>query len=95
MHAVVNRLSFAGPVDPDAFGSLDEVVEAMRAVDGFVACHVIQTGSDEVTLVIIADSSETLDRIATDIGSPWMRENIVPLLVGPPNRQVGPVLAGS
>jgi hypothetical protein len=43
----------------------------------------------------MADSPETLERIATDIGSPWMRANVVPLLAGPPQRSVGPVLAGS
>jgi hypothetical protein len=36
-----------------------------------------------------------IDRIATEVGSPWMREHVVPLLDGPPQRHIGPSLASS
>jgi len=38
---------------------------------------------------------DALDQIATEIGSPWMRENVVPLPAGPPERHIGPNIASS
>ena len=93
MHAVVNQLRFADDLDPDIFSSMDDVVSQMRLIEGFVAAHVVQTGTREVTLVILGDTPETLDRLATEVGSPWMLAHVVPLLAGPPDRRVGPVLA--
>lgn len=92
MYAVVNHLSFVDDVDPAIFASMDEVVSQMRAIEGFSGAHVVQTSAGEVVLVIFADSPETLDRLATEVGSPWMQANVVPLLAGPPDRRVGPVL---
>ncbi len=92
MHAVVNNLRFAQDVDPALFSSMDEVVPQMQSIAGFVGAHVVQTSSRDVVLVILADSPETLDRVATEVGSPWMLANVVPLLAGPPDRRVGPVL---
>jgi hypothetical protein len=92
MHAVVNQLLFVDDVDPSMFSSMDDVVSQMRSIEGFVAAHVVLTGTREVTLVILGDSPETLDRLATGVGSPWMLEHVVPLLAGPPDRRVGPVL---
>jgi hypothetical protein len=93
MHAVVNCLRFRDDVDPALFAGMAEVVPKMRAIDGFGGIHVIQTAAKEVTLVILAVDAQTLDRLATEVGSPWMVAHVVPLLAGPPNRQLGPVLA--
>lgn len=91
--AVVNHLHFTDPVDPALFErGTTELGDAMRGVDGFEAFHVVRTGEREVILVILADTAETLDRIATEVGSPWMREHVVPLLAGPPERHIGPAL---
>ncbi len=96
MHAVVNTLSFKDAVDPATFARVEaELVPAMNEVEGFAGVHIIQTGFDEITLVIFGADAATLDRLATEIGSPWMIANVVPLLSGPPNRKVGPVLASS
>ena len=92
MHAVVNTLRFAADVDPALFADMDDVVAGMRAVPGFVGAHVVQSGVREVVLVILGDSAEALDRVATEVGSPWMAEHVVPLLAEPPDRRVGPVL---
>ncbi|MFL6182480.1 MAG: hypothetical protein ACJ73J_09230 [Actinomycetes bacterium] len=92
MHAVVNHLQFEDDVDPAIFASMDQVMSQMRGIAGFAGAHVVQTSAREVVLVILADRPETLDRVATEVGSPWMREHVVPLLAGPPDRRVGPVL---
>lgn len=64
----------------------------MRAIKGFRGFEVVQTSEHDV---ILGDSVEVLDRIATEVGSPWMREHVVPLLDGPPQRHIGPSLASS
>jgi hypothetical protein len=96
MHAVVNHLRFGEPIDPALFaGAKDDLAARMRAIGGFDAFHVIQTSDRDAILVIVAADAQTLDRIATEVGSPWMRANVVPLLVGPPERQLGPVIAST
>jgi len=95
MHAVVNRLQFKADVDPSVFADVTDLVAQMQAIEGFVGLQVIQTSPAEVTLVILAADPATLERLAVEVGSPWMVANVVPLLAGPPDRRVGPVLASS
>jgi hypothetical protein len=40
-------------------------------------------------------SSQDADRVSREIGGPWMRENIVPLLAGSTERSVGEVIASA
>lgn len=90
MAAVVNVLSFAEPVTPTVFShARAELEPRMRAIDGFHGMHVVQTSEREVVLIILGDDVATLDRVATEVGSPWMVEHVVPLLAGPPERRVG------
>ena len=92
----MNLLTFKEPFDPALFEAAErDLVPQMRAVEGFVDLYVVQTSDTEAILVILGDTVETLDRIATEIGSPWMMANVVPLLAGPPQRHVGPVIASS
>jgi len=94
MHAVVNHLHFTEPVDPALFGQAErDLAPAMRAIAGFRGFHVIQAAVDHAILVIICDTAEAVDRLATEVGSPWMRANVLPLLARPPDRHVGPVVA--
>jgi len=95
MHAVINRLTFAAPVDPTLFAAIADQAPAFEAVDGFEAAHVVRTGEREVVLVIVARDAATLDRLATEVGSPWMSEHVVPLLAGPPERALGPVVGST
>lgn len=94
MAAVVNLLHFREPVDATIFSSAErELEEKMRAIEGFRGFEVVQTSEHEVILVILGDDVDVLDRIATEVGSPWMREHVVPLLDGPPQRHVGTTIA--
>jgi hypothetical protein len=93
---VVNVLHFQDPVDPALFERAeDELGRAMRGIDGFGGFQVVQTGETEVVLLIFGDSADALDRIATEVGSPWMGANVVPLLAGPPERHIGPLIASA
>jgi hypothetical protein len=94
MHVVVNVLHFSAPVDVSIFTrGMAELETQLHAIDGFGRMQVVHSAPDEAILLITADSAETLDRIATEVGGPWMRANIVPLLASPPDRRLGPVVA--
>ena len=90
----MNDLHFKEPVDPDLFAESERVLaEQMQAIEGFEGFGVIQASETHVIIVILGDSTEVLDRIATEVGSPWMDANVVPLLAAPPERHVGPLIA--
>ena len=96
MYAVVNRLRLAAPIPEEVWDRAQmEVPPLARAVPGFVSLHVIEVETDEVVLLVMADTAEALDRIATEVGNTWMRENVIPHLASPPERQVGKVVASS
>ncbi len=96
MPAVVNHLHFKEPVDPAVFARSErDLVPQMRAIEGFRGFHVVQSSEHDVILVILGDSIEVLDQIATEVGSPWMLANVVPRLDGPPQRRIGPIIASS
>jgi hypothetical protein len=52
---------------------------------------------DETHLVLILEffTAEDAARIAREVGGPWMRENILPLLAGDTERSVGEVIASA
>lgn len=96
MHAVVNRLRLSRPLSPEVWSRAQaEVLPLARQVPGFKSLHVIEMTDEEVVLVIVADTAETLDRVATEAGNAWMRENVIPHLAAPPDRQIGRVVATS
>jgi hypothetical protein len=92
MHVVVNHLRFRDPVG-------DATVEAMRdalrlVVDaGGSAGRVLRVDSAHLVLLLDFPSAEEADRVAREVGGPWMREHIVPLLAGGTERSVGEVIA--
>jgi hypothetical protein len=96
MHAIVNRLRIGTPVPAEVWERAQvEVPEQARKVPGFRSLHVIEISPEEVILVVIGDSPETLDRLATEVGNTWMRDNIGPHLAAPPDRRLGRVVASS
>jgi hypothetical protein len=96
MAAGINVLTLSDPVDPSTFASAEaDHVPKMCSVDGFEGLHIVHTGEREVTLVILGRDEAVLDRLATEVGSPWTVANIVPLLAGPPDRRIGPSLVSA
>jgi hypothetical protein len=91
---VVNRLTFREPIDDELVARFDIAMVRIRES----ACrwaHVVQTGEREVHLVILFDSEEQAAEVRLKVGSPLMRELIVPLLDGPTDRRTGPVIAST
>lgn len=91
--AVVNHLHFREAPSPDLFArAQDEVVPQARKIEGFRGLHVMQVAPDHFILIIMGDTPEVLDRVASEVGSPWMMSHVVPLLSSPPERHVGPLV---
>ncbi|MBJ7595749.1 MAG: hypothetical protein JF886_12980 [Candidatus Dormibacteraeota bacterium] len=96
MHAVVNHLHFNVVIDPALFvKARNDLEPQMRTIDKFESFFVVQTSDKDAFLVIVAENAETLDQIATQFGSPWMRANVLPLLARPPERHIGPVVTST
>jgi quinol monooxygenase YgiN len=94
MHAVINTLRFKDSVDLAVFMRAEhELADQMRALEGFQSFRVVQVADDQVVMVIFADTAEVLDRMATELGNAWMGAHVAPLLDGPPDRRLGPVIA--
>jgi len=94
VHVVINHLRLRDPVSE---ATNEAVREAVRLVvdAGALAARVAK--ADETHLILILDFStaEDADRIAREVGGPWMRENIVPLLASDTVRSVGEVIASA
>ncbi len=94
LHVVINHLRLREPV-PDA------TVEAARTgmqlvVDaGALAARVAKVDETHLILILEFSTAEDADRIAREIGGPWMRENIGPLLAGDTDRSVAEVIASA
>ena len=94
VHVVINHLRLRKPV-PDA------TVEAARkgmqlVVDaGALAARVAKVDETHLILILEFSTAEDADRIAREVGGPWMRENIRPLLAGDTERSVAEVIASA
>jgi hypothetical protein len=91
---VVNHLHLRDPIS-------DETVSAFRSIvprivnGGASAAQVVQVDDTHIVLILEFTSAEDADRVASEIGGPWMREHIIPLLARGPERSVGEVIASA
>jgi hypothetical protein len=92
VHVVVNHLRLREPV-PDA--TVEAAREGMQLVvdAGALAARVAKV--DDTHLILEFSTAEDADRIAREVGAPWMREHIRPLLAGDTERSVGEVIASA
>lgn len=94
MHVVVNHLRLRGPV-PKA--TVEATRAAMRLVvdAGALSARVAKVDETHLILILEFSTAEDADRIAREVGGPWMREDIRPLLVGDTERYVAEVIASA
>ena len=91
---VVNHLHLTDPIS-------DETVQAFRSIvprivnGGASAAQAVQVDATHIVLILEFPSAEDADRVASEIGGPWMREHIIPLLARGPERSVGEVIASA
>ena len=92
MHVVVNHLRLRDPVTDETVQATQEAVRLV--VDaGAVAARVVEVDTTHLILLLEFASAEDADRVSREVGGPWMREHIVPLLAGGTERSVGEVIA--
>lgn len=71
--------------------------EAVRLVvdAGARAARVVKVDETHLVLILEFATAADAERIARDVGGPWMRENIRPLLARDTERSVGEVIASA
>jgi hypothetical protein len=94
LHVVVNHLRLREPL-PAA--TVDAARTGMQLVvdAGALAARVAQVDETHLILILEFRTAEDADRIAREVGGPWMREHIRPLLAGDTERSVGEVIASA
>ena len=94
MHVVVNHLHFRDPVTPTTVEALQDATRQIIDAGG-LAARVAKVDDTHLILLLEFHSPEDADRIAREIGGPWMRDNITPLLDRDTERSVGEVIASA
>ena len=91
---VVNHLHLIYPLTEETAQAFREF--SPRTVDaGATAAQVLPVDDTHLVLILEFASAQDADRVATEVGGPWMREHIVPLLARAPERSVGEVVASA
>jgi hypothetical protein len=94
VHVVVNHLRLREPVPEElveaAQGAVQDVVDA-----GGIAAQVAWVDDTHLVLILTFATAADAARIARDVGGPWMREHVVPLLATDAERSVGEVIASA
>ena len=92
MEAVINHLRLRDRLTDETTQGLAEI--AQLVVDaGALAAHVAKVDETHLILILIFAGPGDADRIAREVGGPWMREHMVPLLAGDTERSVGEIIA--
>ena len=94
MHMVVNHLHLRDPVTDATMQAFRDVVQPLVHT-GAIAAQVAKVDETHFILLLTFPTAEDADRIARDVGGPWMREHIRPLLAGDTERSVGEVIASA
>jgi hypothetical protein len=94
LHVVVNHFRLREPVQP---ATVEAARKGMQLVvdAGALAARVAKVDDTHLILILELWTAEDAERIAREVGGPWMRENIRPLLVGDTERSVGEVIASA
>jgi hypothetical protein len=94
VHVVVNHLRLREPAPEATLQAAQEGVR--RVVDaGGLTARVAKVDDTHLLLILEFSTADDADRIAREVGGPWMREHISPLLAGDTERSVGEVIASA
>jgi hypothetical protein len=94
VHVVINHLHLSDPVTDATVNAASEGMQLV--VDGgALAARVARVDERHLILILEFSTAEDADRVAREVGGPWMRENIRPLLAGDTERSVGEVIASA
>ena len=76
---------------------VEKAQDAVRDVidAGGRTAYVANVDDRHLVLILVFDGPEDAARVARDVGGPWMRENIAPLLARDTERSVGEIIASA
>lgn len=94
MHVVVNHLRLRDPVPEATLKALQSGVNLVVDAGG-ASGRVAKVDDRHLILILEFASAEDADRIAREVGGPWMREHITPLLADGTERSLGEVIASA
>ena len=94
VRVVVNHLRFKEPIPTAVIDAAKDVTQQLVDASGLAASLVEVDRNGRDPRPVVADV-EAEDRIKSEIGGPWMREHIIPLLGGSTERHSGEVDAGA
>jgi hypothetical protein len=94
VHVVVNHLRLREPVTDATVAAAREGMQLVVGA-GALAARVAKVDDTHLILILDFATAEDADRIAREVGGPWMREHIRPLLAGDTERRVAEVIASA
>ena len=94
MTVVVNHLHLSETLTAETEQACRDIVPRIHDA-GATAAQVVRIDDTHLVLILEFASAEDADRVATEVGGPWMREHILPLLARGPERSVGEVIASA
>ncbi len=94
MHVVVNHLRLREPLTEETVRAAREGIRLVVEAGGSRG-QVLKVDERHLILVLEFPSADEANRIAREVGGPWMNEHIRPLLAGDTERSVGEVIASS
>jgi hypothetical protein len=89
---VINHLHLSAPLTEQTVQACRDAVRLIREA-GASAAKIVRVDDTHLVLILEFSSPQDADRVATEVGGPWMREHILPLLARGPERSVGEVIA--
>lgn len=93
MHAVVNKLTLAKPIDDALLAKLKTFYEGLGNEPEVVDTMIVSVSDTEAFAIALFHTREGMDRFSKEVAGPWFAEHVRPYLGGPVSRVVGEVLA--
>jgi hypothetical protein len=94
VHVVVNHLRLRRPLPAETLEALEEGMRLVVGAGG-LAARVAKVDETHLILILEFSSAEDANRVAREVGGPWTRERITPLLAGDTERSVAEVIASA
>jgi hypothetical protein len=94
VHVVVNHLRLRDPVADSTVHAAQTAVQLVVEA-GALGGHVAKVDQRHLILILEFSTAEDAERISREVGGPWMREHMRPLLAGDTERSVGEVIASA
>ena len=88
MFTLVNHHRLSEPIPESAFAALTARFAEMRDL-GLRTFQIVKVAEAHVILVAVFDSAQAADAVSESIGSPWLREYVIPRLSSPTEQSVG------